>query len=204
MEKTMTKRILGIVGSYRKNGVVDTLVSEALSAAKESGAEVEKIYLIDQHIEYCLNCRKCTQLPGEEPGKCVQDDDMTGILAKWKDADGMVLGAPVNFYNLTAVTRKFMERLIGFSYWPWNQPGPTMRTKNKTKKAVLITSTGMPAFLAKVFTGGPRALRLTADTMGAKTIASLCAGLIAQTEHPKLPQSSIRKACNAGRKLVTG
>jgi len=200
----MSKKIIGIVGSYRKGGVIDTIVSETLSSAKEAGAEVEKIYLIDQHIEFCANCRKCTQQPGEEPGRCVQDDDMAGILAKWKAADGMVLGAPVNFYNVTALTRKFMERLIGFSYWPWDQAGPTMRTKNKTKKSVLITSTGMPAFLARVFTGGPRALRLIADTMGAKPVANLCVGMIAQRERVKLPECAIRKAGNAGRKLAAG
>ena len=43
----MGKRILGIVGSYRRNGTIDSLVTTVLSAAEEHGAETEKIYLID-------------------------------------------------------------------------------------------------------------------------------------------------------------
>ena len=40
----MSTRILGIVGSYRKGGIVDTLLSEALAAAEKQGAETSKIY----------------------------------------------------------------------------------------------------------------------------------------------------------------
>jgi len=56
----MGKRILGIVGSYRRNGTIDALVQAVLSAAEEQGAETDKIYLIDKHVEFCTNCRTCT------------------------------------------------------------------------------------------------------------------------------------------------
>ena len=46
----MEKKILGIVGSYRKGGVIDTLVSEVLASAQEQGALISKIYLKDSHI----------------------------------------------------------------------------------------------------------------------------------------------------------
>ena len=59
----MNERILGIVGSYRKGGVIDSMVIEALAAAREHGAETEIVYLIDKHIEFCTNCRTCTQQP---------------------------------------------------------------------------------------------------------------------------------------------
>jgi multimeric flavodoxin WrbA len=40
-------RITAIVGSYRKGGVVDTVIDEILDAARAEGAEVAKVYLID-------------------------------------------------------------------------------------------------------------------------------------------------------------
>ena len=49
----MDRKILCIVGSYRKGGTIDLLVTEALSSASALGAETTKIYLIDQHIEFC-------------------------------------------------------------------------------------------------------------------------------------------------------
>lgn len=201
----MNRKILGIVGSYRKGGTIDLLVTEALSSASALGAETTKIYLIDQHIEFCRNCRKCTQEAGTEPGKCVHRDDMDSILTQYRDSDAIVLGAPVNFFNVNALTRKFMERLVCFAYWPWGtQGGPKMRTKRRTKKAVLITSTAMPAVLGRVFTGALRALRITARTMGAKPIASIFVGLIAENERPSVPTKALRKAREAGRRLVTG
>ncbi len=95
----MAKRILGIVGSYRKNGVIDSLVTEVLSAAHKQGALTEKIYLLDKHIEFCTNCRTCTQKPGTERGLCAHRDDMAEILDRYNMSDGIVIGAPMNCFN---------------------------------------------------------------------------------------------------------
>jgi FMN-dependent NADH-azoreductase len=198
----MSRKILGIVGSYRKNGVIDTLVSAALSAAQEYGAETEKVYLIDKHIEFCTNCRTCTQEAGTGPGACIHHDDMKDILDRYLKSDGVVLGAPVNVFNVNAVTRKFMERLACFAFWPWGQHGPAQRMEYRGKNAVLITSSAMPAFMGRFFTGALRALKIAARTMGAKPIASLFVGTSAQTEKPDIPDKALRRAHEAGRRLA--
>ena len=66
----MSKKIVGIVGSYHKDGIIDTAVSEALKGAKPSGADTAKIFIPDKKIEFCNNCRACTQQPGDKRGKC--------------------------------------------------------------------------------------------------------------------------------------
>ena len=195
-------KILGIVGSYRKNGVIDALVTEVLSSAEQCGATTKKLYLTEANIEFCRNCRQCTQEPGTEPGACVLSDEMNVILNDWKECEGLVIGAPVNIFNVTAITRRFMERLVCFSYWPWGQHGPVMRSKIKDKRAVLITSSAMPSFLGRVFTGAPRALKIIAETMGAQPVAAIFAGLAAQREHPRPSEKALRKAQAAGRRLV--
>ncbi len=198
----MGKRILGIVGSYRRNGTIDSLVQAVLSAAEEQGAETDKIYLIDKHIEFCTNCRTCTQKPGTERGECVHQDDMADILERYTDSDGIVIGAPVNCFNLNAITRRFMERLVCLTYWPWGKGGYVLRMKARGKKAVLITSSAMPAIMGRFFTGAPRALRVIAQTMDAKPVASLFAGLSAQKQKSVVPDNMLRKAHEAGRKLA--
>jgi len=198
----MKRKILGLVGSYRKNGIVDRLVSETLASAEAAGAATHKIYLTETHIEFCRNCRACTQAPGTAPGTCVLSDDFADILREWQTCDGLVIGSPVNFYNVTAVTRRFMERLVCFAYWPWGANAPQMRSKRKDRQAVLITATAMPACLGRLFTGALRALRSTAETMGAKPIASIFVGMIAQQEHAAPPKGAILKAQAAGRKLA--
>jgi multimeric flavodoxin WrbA len=199
----MAKKLIGIVGSYRKNGTIDALVSAALTAAQEQGAQTEKIYLLDQNIGFCTNCRACTQKPGEEPGECVQKDDMAAILAKFREADGLVLGAPVNCFNLNALFRRFMERLLGFYYWPWGaKMGPVLRKKDLNKKAVLITACAMPAIIGRFFTGAVSALKLTAKIMGARPVAVVFAGLTAVEKDSPSPPSALAKARAAGRRLA--
>ena len=198
----MTAKLLGIVGSYRKNGVTDRLVTEVLSSAQAFGALTKKIYLVDARIEFCRNCRQCTQQPGELPGKCVQADDMDAILREWRECDGLVIGAPVNFYNVTALTRRFMERLVCFAYWPWGQAMPKLRSNRNRKRAVLITASAMPSLMGRVFTGAERALRLTAKTMGAKPVRLIFAGMVAQEEHHALSDKLLAKARSAGRQLA--
>jgi multimeric flavodoxin WrbA len=195
-------KILGIVGSYRKGGVVDTLVSETLAAAEAAGATTSKIYLLDKKIEFCTNCRSCTQAPGEERGRCIHKDDMEDILKEYDSADGLVIGAPVNFSNVNALTQRFAERLTVFAYWPWGAHAPKMRIKNTSKKAVLITTTAMPAVMGRIFTGALRTLKLVANALGAKPVATIFLGLVAQREKNAVSQRGLRKARVVGQKFA--
>ena len=112
MRERINPKVVAIVGSYRKSGIVDSAVDAILAGASAKGAETRKIYLLDKRIEFCTNCRCCTQMEGEQRGRCVQRDDLESILAEIQSANAIVLGAPVNFYNLNALFRRFMERLV--------------------------------------------------------------------------------------------
>jgi multimeric flavodoxin WrbA len=182
----MAKRVLAVVGSYRKGGTVDTTVDAVLAGARERGAETNKIYLIDQHIEYCRNCRACTQEEGSARGTCAIHDDVAAILAEIDSADALVLGSPVNFYNVTAVFRTFLERLAGSVYWPWGQMAPKPRSKAMPRKAALIASSAAPGFLIPFATGVPKALRSAAECLGARPVAKLWIGSAAQSTKPQL------------------
>ncbi len=199
----MGKKVIGIVGSYRKGSIIDSTVDTILTAAAEKGAETEKIYLIDQHIEFCKNCRKCTQAEASERGVCVQKDDMDNILTKIGEADGIVIGSPVNFGNVTAVTQRFIERLVCYGYWPWGIPGPVLRVKDRRIKAVLVTSSAMPAFMGRFFTSALRSLKGAATTLGATPIGSLYIGKAALHEKQDLPVKVVRKARRLGHQLAT-
>jgi len=199
----MSRMVLGIVGSYRKGGTIDQAVSTVLAAAAAGGAATEKIYLLDSRIEFCTNCRSCTQQPGPDPGRCLLEDDMAGLIERIEHADALVLGAPVNFGNVNALTQRFLERLVGYSFWPWGQPAPKMRKKGQQPKpAVLVTASAMPAIMGRLLTGSLRGFKLGADAVGAKPVATLFVGLAAMRERQELPERMIRKARSAGQKLV--
>ncbi len=124
-------KLLAIVGSYCKGGMIDAAIDEMLAAAHESGADTAKIYLLDKHIEFCTNCRTCTQQVGETRGICIFNDDMTGVLEEIERSDVLVLGSPVNFWTVTAVMKRFVERLICLAYWPWGASAPKPRITKK-------------------------------------------------------------------------
>jgi multimeric flavodoxin WrbA len=66
----MNKRVVAIVGSYRKGGVTETAVEAILEGARAKGADTQFIRLSDHPLEFCTNCRRCTQDPGEARGTC--------------------------------------------------------------------------------------------------------------------------------------
>jgi hypothetical protein len=177
----MSKKIVAIVGSYRKGGTVDRMVEAVLDVAREKGAETHTVYLTEQRIEFCTNCRQCTQTPGVERGKCAQQDGMEAILQEIEAADAVVLGSPVNYYNVTAIFRRFMER---------------------PRKAVLVASAGMPGFLIPIATGAPRALRLAAKMLGARPVDSLWIGLASGVEHPPISARNQQRARRMGMRLA--
>lgn len=194
--------ILGIVGSYRKDRTIDLAVSEVLSAARKQGVETKKIYLNDVHIEFCTNCRHCTQDPGSAPGKCHLVDEMPDLINEIERADAYVFGAPVNVGNVNALTQRFLERLVCYSFWPWDNHGPKMRKTDKPlKKATLITSSAMPSIMGRLMSGSLKGLKLGAKMIGAKPVASIYIGLSANKEKQELSHSIIRKAQISAEKL---
>lgn len=195
-------KILGLVGSYRKHGVIDSIVSAILDEATLLGADTEKIYLLDKNIEFCTNCRQCTQVAGKERGKCPINDDMEAILEKYDDADAVVIGAPVNFFALNALTKKFMERLIPFTYWPWGtKTGPRPRTYKREKTSILVSSCAMPGIFGRIVTGSMRSLKIISRTIGAKPVATIFAGLSATNKNESASPNSLKQARKLTKKL---
>jgi len=103
----MSKNILIISSSPRKNGNSDILCDEFMRGAITAGHHVEKIRLADQHINYCTGC--CACMGGR--GRCVQRDDMNGILEKILAADVLVLASPVYFRSFNGQMKTFMDRV---------------------------------------------------------------------------------------------
>ncbi len=198
----MSKKVVAILGTYRKGGTIDTAVEAILEGARMKGAQTSAIRLTEKHVEFCSNCRQCTQAPGVERGRCRQNDDLESILTQIEAADAVVLATPVNCWNATAIFRRFMERLIGCCYWPWGQPAPRVRSKVYTLKAALVASSAMPGFLIPIATGTRKALLTAARMLGAKPVASLWIGLTAEEPHHQLSARTLKRARRIGATLV--
>jgi multimeric flavodoxin WrbA len=98
-------KIIGIVGSPRKGGNTTILVKEALKAAENAGADTELINLGNAEIEPCIACDIC-----KSTGECAIYDDVPSILTKLIESQGMIIGSPVYFGNVTAQLKMLMDR----------------------------------------------------------------------------------------------
>ena len=198
----MTK-ILAINGSYRDDDMTDQTVEALAQAIEAAGAGVEIILLREYPIEFCLNCRACTQQPGASPGECVHHDGMQGLIDKIERADGYILAAPTNMGSVTAIFKRFMERLAVYAYWPWDMNGPQYRkAQAPKKKALLVSSCAAPGFLGRWFFGTDKQLKMTAKTIGAEIVGTLFTGMIAKEQRPKLPEGVRSKIKALAGKLV--
>jgi len=195
------KKIVAVIGSYRREGIINEAVTEILSGAVENGVVTEKLFLLNYNIEFCRNCRSCMQQPGPERGKCVIDDDLELLLGKMEAADGLVLAAPVNVGNLNALTRRFMERCVGYGYWPWNSPAPKMREGTRKRPSLLVSSSAAPAWMGRLFSGAHGALKQWAKLLGAKPVGVLWVGLV-NKEKIAVSEGKRKKARKLGKKLA--
>ncbi|MCI7351442.1 MAG: flavodoxin family protein [Ruminococcus sp.] len=101
------KNVLIISASPRKGGNSDTLCDRFAQGAKESGNNVEKIFIAAKNIGYCRGCGVCNSTH-----KCVQKDDMAEILDKMVSADVIVLATPVYFYTMDGQMKTFIDRTV--------------------------------------------------------------------------------------------
>jgi len=195
--------VTAIVGTYRKGGVTDSLVDMLLAAAGQAGADTQKIYLLDRHVEFCTNCRACTQEAGGEPGECVLADDMPELIAALRASRGIVLASPVNFWTVTALMKRFIERLVCYAHWPWGQAAPAVRTRGRRDKvAVVVGTSAAPGLMARLMTQHVSLLKSVARMLGARRTRVLFVGLAALERRQEPGAGARRRAECLGRWLA--
>ena len=119
------KKILGVVGSPRRDGNTHILVSRILEGAKEKGAAVEMVLLGDLTIAECDGCHLCWEGKG-----CSKNDDMSNVYEKIIESAAIVFGTPVYWYGPTALMKGFIDRFVYFNC-------PANREKIRGKRAVI-------------------------------------------------------------------
>lgn len=82
-------KVLAVNGSFRKEGNTDIIIDKVLAGAKSGGAETEKVFVDDLHINPCQGCLECRQ-----EGVCRQEDDLRDVVRRIDEADAIVVGSP--------------------------------------------------------------------------------------------------------------
>jgi multimeric flavodoxin WrbA len=97
--------VLLFLGSPRKKGNTEYLLQAVSKGAEAARGNVELIRLPKLEIHPCIGCGTC-----EKMGRCIFTDDMDELYEKIAQADRIILGSPIYFYNVTAQTKIFIDR----------------------------------------------------------------------------------------------
>ena len=103
----MSKKVLIIATSPRKNGNSAKLALEFEKGVKENSNDCEIIYLCEKNINFCKGCFACIT-----SHKCIINDDMNEILDKMKISDVIVFATPVYFYTINAQMKTLIDRIV--------------------------------------------------------------------------------------------
>ncbi len=107
-------KVVAFNGSGRKDGNTYLLLKMVLDELQAEGIETELVQLAERDpIQGCTACYRCME---RKDMKCAIDTDpFNDYFAKISEADGLLLGSPVYFSDITAGMKALIERagLVG-------------------------------------------------------------------------------------------
>jgi multimeric flavodoxin WrbA len=136
------KKIIIIDGGPRKNFNTASMLQKFAEGASSvgEGIEVKTVRLYGLDYKGCMSCMAC-KIKGKASNVCKFRDALTPILEDIADADGLVLGSPIYFGDVTGQMRTFLERLT----FPWLSYNDYSMTAPKRMPVVLVeTMNGTP------------------------------------------------------------
>ena len=136
------KKIVIIDGGPRKNMNTAKLLQRLAEGVKsvDKDAEIKVVRLYDVDYKGCMSCMAC-KLKGKASNVCCFKDVLTPVLDDVAQADGLVLGSPIFFGEVTGRMRAFLERLS----FPWLSYNDYSLTAPKRMPVVLVeTMNGTP------------------------------------------------------------
>ena len=101
-------KVVALNGSARKDGNTAMLIQVVFEELKKEGIETELIQLAGKNVQGCLACYKCFK---NKDRRCSVDKDiLNDIMARMEKAEGILLGSPTYFSDVTSGMRAFIER----------------------------------------------------------------------------------------------
>ncbi len=100
-------KVIAFNGSPRKDGNTNHLLKTALESLEQHGIETELIWLGTEPLAGCIACYRCIK---EKNGRCAQEDIINDYFQKMQAADGIILGSPTYFADLTTNMKALIER----------------------------------------------------------------------------------------------
>lgn len=161
------KKIMIIDGGPRKTFNTASMLQKFSEGAMSVSDQIEVKTVRLYGLEYkgCMSCMAC-KIKGKASNVCKYKDALAPVLEEIAQADGLVLGSPIYFGDVTGQMRAFLERLA----FPWlsyndysltalkRMPIVLLETMNGTPERNNSNGYGSMEFCIKVALGEPQRL----------------------------------------------
>jgi multimeric flavodoxin WrbA len=101
-------KVIAFNGSARKNGNTAILINRVFDELKKDGIKTTMVQLSGKKIQGCIACYKCFK--NKDHHCAVKDDVVNECIDKMLDADGIILGSPTYFADISAGLKALIER----------------------------------------------------------------------------------------------
>ena len=101
-------KVVAFNGSARKDGNTAILINYVLRELEQEGIETELMQLAGKKIRGCIACMKCWE---NKDQRCsVTNDVLNECIEKMIAADGIILGSPTYFANVSTEMKALIDR----------------------------------------------------------------------------------------------
>ena len=101
-------KVTAFNGSPREGGNTQALLSKVLEVLGREGIETELVQLGGKAVQGCVACYQCFD---NKNGQCARPDDIIGrCIEKMKASDGILLGSPTYFADITPQMKALIDR----------------------------------------------------------------------------------------------
>jgi len=101
-------KVVAFNGSPRKEGNTYQSLQVVMGELQKEGIETEVVQLGGKNIHGCIACYKCFKNKDKECS--IKDDGVNDYIKKMMEADGIIIGSPVYFSNITSEVKAFIDR----------------------------------------------------------------------------------------------
>jgi multimeric flavodoxin WrbA len=186
-------KVLGIMGSPRRQSNTEILLDKALEGAREAGAQVEKVLISKLKISPCLEIYAC-----RKDGNCAIKDDMQSLYKKLLEAGHVIFASPMFFYGVTSQAKALIDRCQAL--WVRRHVLGMGKEDKRERRGVFISVGATRG--TKLFDGAVLTVKYFFDAIGVKYSGDLLVKGIDNKAQIKEHPTALEDAFRLGQELV--